>query len=333
MILITGVTGQIGANLAMQLLEKESSIRAIFRNIESQNKTKQLFNLHNKQDLYRKIDWTQADILDIPALEIAFKNITHVYHCAALISFDPSDEEKLRKTNIEGTANIVNLCIDNNIKKLCHVSSIAALGDKKEHEKYIDEATEWNPEINHSDYAISKYGAEMEVWRGYQEGLPVVIVNPGVVLGTSFLEAGSNQIFSIVKNKLRFYTKGTAGFSGVSDLVVIMQQLMQSTISGERFCVVSENKNFQELTKTIADNYKVTKPSLYLSKNATFILSFLDSIFSFLKIKKSTLSKQVATSLHTSDLYSNQKITKALNFNFVSINEVIASSIYTNKLI
>jgi dihydroflavonol-4-reductase len=333
MILITGATGLVGANLAMQLLEKEDSIRAIYRNLESQQKTKALFDLHNKSNLFSKIEWVQADILDIPALEIAFNNIDYVYHCAALVSFDPNDEEKLRKTNIEGTANIVNFCIVNNVKKLCHVSSIAALGDKKEHENFIDEATEWNPENNHSDYAISKYGAEMEVWRGYQEGLQVVIVNPGVILGSGFMDAGSNEIFSIVKKGLRFYTKGSTGFVVVSDLVAIMQSLTQSSISGERFCVISENKNFQDLTSKIAAVYKVQKPKFYAPKHVTRFMYYLDWITSNLKIRKSTFSKHLEASLHTVDLYSNQKIIETLAFKFESIDLSIETIINQNKSI
>ena len=183
MVLITGATGLVGSHLALHLLENNERIRAIYRTKTSIEKTKSLFKLYGKESLFEQIEWIEADINDIPSLEIAFKGVEYVYHCAALISFDPKDEKKLRKINIEGTANIVNFCLAFNVKKLCHVSSIAALGDLMEHETLITEETIWNPEKHHSDYAISKYGAEMEIWRGLQEGLPVVIINPGVILG------------------------------------------------------------------------------------------------------------------------------------------------------
>lgn len=333
MILITGATGLVGANLAIQLLEKEQTIRAIYRSIESQKNTKKLFDLYKKTNLFDKIEWIQADILDIPSLEIAFKNIDYVYHCAALISFDPADEEKLRKTNIEGTANIVNFCIEKKIKKLCYVSSIVALGDKKQHEQYINEATDWNPEKNHSDYAISKYGAEMEVWRGYQEELSVVIVNPGVILGAGFIGKGSNEIFSIVKKRLFFYTKGITGFVAATDLVLIMQKLMESSISGERFCVVSENKNFQDITFKIAEAYNIKKPSIYATRLLTGFATHLDWILNFLKLRKSTFSKQIETSLHSKDIYSNLKIIETLNFKFLSIDSCIINCINQNNSI
>ncbi len=333
MILITGATGLVGANLTMQLLEKETTVRCIYRKKENQLKTKALFDLYKKAPLFFKIDWIQADILDIPALEIAFQDVEYVYHCAALVSFDPADENKLRKNNIEGTANIVNLCIDKKVKKLCYVSSIAALGDKKDHETLIDENSDWNPEENHSDYALSKYGAELEVWRGYQEGLPVVIVNPGVILGSGFSDSWSISIFSAVGNGLPFYTSGSTGFVAVIDLVSIMQLLMESAISGERYCIVSENKSFQELTATIAAGYKIKKPSFYMPKHLSYVGAFLDRILSVLNIRKSNFSKQIAIAAHTKDLFSNDKIIETLDFQFLPINSVIATIFKENNSI
>ncbi len=155
MILVTGGTGLVGAHLLLHLIENgEVKVRAIYRKSEHITKTKLLFDLYKKADLFSKIEWIEADILDIPSLEIAFQNIDYVYHCAACISFNPNDENQLRKVNIEGTANIVNFCIDKNVKKLCHVSSIAALGDLNQNQTIITEETEWNPEVLHSDYGF-----------------------------------------------------------------------------------------------------------------------------------------------------------------------------------
>ena len=239
MILVTGGTGLVGAHLLLHLTEFEEKVSAIYRNESKIELTKKLFSEANKSSFFDKIVWIEADILDIPSLEKAFVGVDFVYHCAALITFDPNDEDKLRKTNIEGTANIVNLCIDFKVKKLCHVSSIAALGDLKEHDKEITEETEWNPEVFHSDYAISKHGAEMEVWRGFQEGLDVVIVNPGVIFGSMIWKDGSGAFFTKIKKGFPFYSKGSTGYIGVNDVVKTMVLLMKSDISGERFALIS----------------------------------------------------------------------------------------------
>jgi dihydroflavonol-4-reductase len=323
MVLITGATGLVGSHLAIHLLENDENVRAIYRNENSIVKTKSLFELYIKLHLFDKIEWIQADINDIPTLEIAFENIEFVYHCAALVSFDPKDEEKLRKINIEGTANIVNFCLAKNVKKLCYVSSIAAFGDLLDHEKIINEATEWNPEKTHSDYAISKYGAEIEVFRAHQEGLNVVIVNPGVILGAGFFESGSGEIFTKVKNGLSFYTQGLTGFVAVDDVVKIMFLLMKSEINGERFALVSENCTYKYLLDTIADSLKVVQPNRKISKFVSNIAWRIDWILSNIFLQKRKLSRDLANSLHSNDNYSNEKIKQTLNFEF----EKIAASI------
>lgn len=331
MVLVTGGTGLVGAHLLLHLVENEDGIRAIYRNSKSIEKTKNLFKLYQKETLFSKIEWIQADIIDVPSLEMAFQNIEYVYHCAGLISYDPNDENLLRKTNIEGTANIVNFCIDYNIKKLCHVSSIAALGNRASHETEITEATEWNPEIAHSDYAISKYGAEMEIWRGQQEGLNIVIVNPGVILGAGFWNQGSGLFFSAVKKGFPFYTNGTTAYVGVSDVVKIMIQLMKSDLVRERYIVISENLSFKKVIFEIAENFKVQKPKIEAKPWLLTIAWQLDWLVSILFRTKRKLSKYSAQSLHSSDYISNQKIKNALNFEFQSITSVIKEVISQQK--
>ena len=332
MILVTGGTGLVGAHLLLHLVENEDSVRAIYRNRSGIEKTKSLFQLYQKEDLFSKIEWIEADIIDVPSLEIAFQNITYVYHCAGFISFDPNDENVIRKVNIEGTANIVNFCIDYNIKKLCHVSSIAALGSRLSTEKdttsgkstmEITEECEWNPEIAHSDYAISKYGAEMEIWRGQQEGLNVVIVNPGVIFGTGFRNQGSGKFFSTIQKGLPFYTNGSTAYVGVTDVVKIMIQLMKSEIVGQRFIVIAENCSFKDMIFRIAKKLQVKKPKIEAKPWLLNLVWRLDWLISILFRTKRKLSKYGALSLTSSEYISNQKIKNALNFDFQSIDKVI----------
>lgn len=330
MVLVTGGTGLVGAHLLLHLVENEEKIVAIYRNEKTIEKPKALFNQFEKEHLFSKIQWIEADILDISSLEIAFQNIDYVYHCAAQISFDPNDENLLRKVNIEGTANIVNFCIDKKVKKLCHVSSIAALGDLKEHETTLNETNEWNPEISHSDYAITKYGAEMEVWRGQQEGLKVVIVNPGVIFGSLIWKNGSGEFFTKVKNKFPFYTNGSTGYVGVNDVVKIMILLMKSVITGERFSLVSENLSFKEIIFLIAKKMSAKKPSFEIKPWMTAIAWRLDWIISKFFRTKRKLSKDTARTIHSKEIISNKKIKNALNYNFQSIDSVIEQIVSKN---
>lgn len=323
MVLVTGGTGLVGAHILLHLIENDENVRAIYRNLSSVEKTKSLFAIYQKAPLFEKIEWVQADITDIPSLENIFEGIEHVYHCAAIISFDPKDEDLIRKTNIEGTANIVNFCIAKNIKKLCFVSSIAALGDLGPQEKLISETTEWNPEKPHSDYAISKYGAEMEVWRGQQEGLNVIIVNPGVILGPDFREQGSGKLFTEVANGLSFYTLGKTGFVAVTDVVRMAFELMKSSITNDRFTLVAENMVFKEVLDAIANGLKVKKPRIHAKPILTEIYWRIDWFLATFLFKKRSFTRATAKASYSKNLYSNEKIKAALNTEFTHINTYI----------
>lgn len=334
MILITGATGLVGAHLALELIQQGQSVSAIYQENESTEKVRDLFKMYGKEHLFININWIVADITDIPSLELAFKNCSHVYHCAGKISFNPADQELLRKVNIEGTANIVNFCLAKNIQKLCVVSSIASISslpniskdNNHEDERFIDEETDWNPETYNSDYAISKYGAEMEIWRGQQEGLQVVIVNPGIILGplpkSWNRNEGSFKTITTVANGQKYYTTGTTGIVGVHDVVSCMIQLMKSTITGERYILVSENFSFQEITTLIAQKFGVQPPKKEFKKwmaNVACKLNSLRIIF----FQKRTLSRANMEWLFEKNKYSNQKIKTELNFEFEPIEAVL----------
>ena len=331
MVLVTGATGLVGSHLVLHLLENGDNVSAIYRSEKAIEKTRSIFQLYKKEALFEKIHWLQADINDIPSLETAFQNIDYVYHCAAFISFEPTDEEKIRKINIEGTANIVNFCLAKGIKKLCYVSSIAALGDLPKQNlqdgatilNSINEETDWNPEKPHSDYAISKYGAEMEIWRGQQEGLNVVVVNPGVIFGPGFWKEGSGKIFTTVAKERNYYTKGSTGFVAVNDVVQVMSLLMKSDIAATRYVLVAENIIFQDLINTIAESLNVKKPTAYAKKWMTEMAWRLDWFRAHLFFSKRKLSKAVARSLHTTDVYTKKKIKAELGFEFAPVKRYI----------
>ncbi len=317
MILITGGTGLVGAHLLLQLAANGGSLRALYRNSATIAKTKNLFAHHKKQELFDTIEWVQGDIIDVPSLEEAFAGVEYVYHCAAFVSFDPREEEEIRKVNIEGTANMVNLALAYGIKKFCHVSSIAALGDTKDDGDTITEATEWNPEVRHGDYALAKYGAEMEVWRAWQEGLNVVVVNPGLIFGPGFWQQGSGAIFRAVDRGQYFYTNGTCGIIAVEDVVNVMIQLMASGISGERYTVVSDNLSYKEILYAIADGMHKKRPAVYATRSLSSFGWRMDWLLSNLLGKKRMLTRNMARSSYATDKYANDKAVAELGYTFI----------------
>ena len=321
----------MGSHLLVKLLQKEKEVKALYRNTKNIEAVKNVFKYKNAIHLFEKIAWVKGDITEIPSLNNAFENVTHVYHCAALISFDPNDEELLRKTNIEGTANIVNCCIDFGIKKICHVSSIAALGDTKENEHSITEETEWNPEKLHGDYAISKFGAETEVWRAHQEGLEVVIVNPGVIFGYGFPYQGSGLIIQKIQKGMFFYTKGKTGIIAVEDVINCMTLLMNSNTNGERYTLVGENLNFNLLLKAISKGLGTKAPTLYANKWITSLGWRIDWLLSKISFRKRQFTRATAISSHSVDVYENTKIVNHLNYNFINMEEYLINLLLEYK--
>ena len=319
MILVTGGTGLVGFHLLLQLSSEKEAIRAIYRSEKKRQHIKNLFEATNQLAEFDKIDWVQADILDIPALESAFTDVTFVYHCAALVSFNPKDEDKLYQNNIVGTANVVNMCLSASVKKLAYVSSIAALGNGTEHNLVIDEETERNNEAVRSDYSISKFGAEMEVWRGFQEGLNVVIVNPGVIFGNGFPKEGSSLFIKNIKDGQSFYTLGKLGIVAVEDVVKAMLTLMKSTISGERFILVAEDVTYKELFDRIAANLQAKKPKYLVKKWQVQIARVLEFIFATLFFRKRMLTKATINSLYNEEIHETSKIKNAIGFEFLDV--------------
>ena len=326
MILVTGGTGLVGAHLLYKLSLTEPKIRAIYRSEKKIDKARHVFSYFTKDvdTLFNKIEWVEGDILNVPKLEEAFQDITKVYHSAALVSFDPNDYYKLRKTNIEGTANIVNLCLANQIEKLCYVSSVAVLG--KEGNDIITERTDWNPNADNSVYSITKYGAEMEVWRGTQEGLNAVIVNPGIILGGGFWKLGSGALFRKIYQGMKYYTTGLLGYVDVNDVADGMILLMNSDISNERFIMVADNWSFKDFSVMVADKLNVIPPKKEAKLWQLQVAWRLDWLNYFFKRKYRKFTKQMASSVQNNCVFNSDKLKNELKFNFTPVEKSITET-------
>lgn len=326
MILVTGGTGLVGAHLLLELANSGKAVRAIHRESSDLNSVRHVFSYYsdNSEALFNKIDWQCADLNDIPALSKAFDKVTKVYHCAALISFSDADYKKMRKINIEGTANIANLCIANAVQKLCYVSSVATIS-KPVDNTHATEVKEWTEKDKKHGYAITKYGAEMEVWRASQEGVPVAIVNPGVILGPGFWHSGSGSIFHKIYNKFPFYTEGVTGFVDVDDVVNCLVLLMNGPVKNERFILVSENKTYRTVFFNIADVFDKPRPRIKIEPWMSGIAWRLLWFIGLFSKRDPILTKHTARSSHTKRYFSHKKIAEALNYKFkpieVSIKE------------
>jgi dihydroflavonol-4-reductase len=324
MILVTGGTGLVGSHLLVRLVQENEPIKATYRTLESIEKTKKVFSYYanTTKDLFTNIEWIQADITDVPSMTPAFKDVKKVYHCAAVISFDPADYRTMRKVNIHGTAIIANLAIDAKVEKLCFVSSIATIGDDPKKE-LANEENDWGGNEKNNGYAITKYGAETEVWRASQEGVDVVIVNPGVILGSGFWTSGSGKMFSEIDKGFSYYSEGVTGFVGVKDVVRCMVQLMQSNCKNQRFILVSENKSFKEVLFSIAEAFGKKKPTRCVQPWQASLLWRWEWLASKITSRKIRMSKYTAKTLFRKTYYSSEKCKKQLEVTFKSVQEVV----------
>lgn len=336
MILVTGGTGLVGSHLLLNLVQSGNKVRAIHRKNSDLEAVKNVFVYYLPKEeaefLFNEISWYPASINDIPALSQAFIGIIRVYHCAALVSFNSRDTAALRKTNIEGTANIVNFCISNKVEKLCYISSISTMG-LSIGEKFITEDFTWHPEKDHSEYAISKHGAEIEVWRATQEGVPVIILNPGVILGPGFWNKGTGQIFKRVYYKLSYHFPKITGFVGVKDVAILAEMAMESSVENEQYIIVSENLSFKEVFQDVAISLGKQPPNKPLKPWMVYTGWLFQTITSYLFGAEKQLRKGDHKKLFLHSLYSNDKITNEFGYKFQPVKEVIeeTAQIFLNE--
>jgi dihydroflavonol-4-reductase len=306
MIFITGCNGLVGSFIARKLLSKGEKIIALKRKSS---------DLSLVKDIETSIQWLEGDIFDTPILNKAMEQCDTVIHAAAVISFSSSGREQMYRVNVEGTANVVNAALNNNIKKFCFISSIAALGRKKG-ESTINENALWEDSEMNTHYAKSKYLSEVEVWRGIEEGLPAFIVNPSVVLGPGNWENGSTKIFNYVFRQNKFYTNGYINYVDVEDVAAIVTELLNRNVSGERYILNAGKVTYEELFKSIACFFNVKPPGFRVGKILSEIAWRVENIRSVFSNSEPILTKETVKLSGFSFEYQNEKIKDVLGYEF-----------------
>ncbi len=324
MILVTGGTGLVGSHLLFQLSQTQERIRAIRRPSSDIGKVEKIFSLYHSQpeEFLSRIEWVEGDILDMDSLKEGLDGIEKVYHTAAMVSFDPKDKAEIIETNIDGTANVVNACLEKKIKKLCYVSSIATLG-RAGNNGITTEKNEWNSNHKASPYAISKHEAEREVWRGIAEGLKAVIVNPSVIIGPGDFTKGSAKMFQTMYNGLKVYTSGMNGYIDVNDVAKAMIILMESDISDECFILNSENLYYKTLFEMMAQALGVKPPKYKAGKFLSELSWRLLKIEALITGKRPLITRQTAQTANSDYRYSSEKFVKTTGMKFTPMKECI----------
>jgi nucleoside-diphosphate-sugar epimerase len=331
MIFVTGGTGLIGSHLLVELAQKHSKITAIYRDETKISTVEKLFDYYLKDkstSCFEKISWVQCDVLNVPELEEVMKGHSIVYHCAAVVSFKRRDFSKMMKINRYGTANIVNLCLHLNVDKLCYVSSTAAVGNKDVPEdQLVDENGKWILTDDTSGYSITKYSAEKEVWRGIEEGLNAVMVNPSIVIGAGDWTESSLVIFNSISKGLKFFSPGSNAFVDARDVVKIMILLVENDIKSERYLCIGENSSFKSLFELIAKHLNQNPPKYQVSPILMGIAWRLSVFWSVMTFSSPTITKSSARSAFKNIKFSNEKVRKALNYDFYSLEESVENAV------
>jgi len=313
-ILVTGGTGLLGAYVLRELVRQGHTVKALYR--------ERLPILLTKEETDR-ITWLKGDVLDPTLLAEVMDGVGLVYHCAGVVSFNPTKKDHLMKVNVEGTANVVNAAIEAGVRKLCHVSSVSALGRKRDHVT-ISEDSKWSEDTNLSNYGESKHYAEMEVWRGVSEGLPAVIVNPTIILGYGDWNTGSAATFRNAWNEFPWYTEGISGFVDAADVATVMRLLMESEITEERFVVSAENLPYRELFTRMATAFGKKPPHRKVNRALAGLVWRWERLKSLATGVDPLLTKETAATARRTVYFDNSKLLKALpGFQFKSIADSI----------
>jgi nucleoside-diphosphate-sugar epimerase len=318
MVLVTGGTGFLGSYIIKHLIEKGYAVKAIRRS----NKLPFWIN----KEIFSKVQWVDGDVLDVVTLEEALESVDAVIHSAAVVSFFKKERKQMYRVNVDGTANVVNMMLEKNVKRLVYISSVAALGRTADG-GHVSEEKKWEESKVNTHYAISKYKAELQVWRGMAEGLDAVILNPSTILGHGDWDSSSCAIFKNVYKEFKWSTPGINGFVDVEDVARVAVLMMESNISEERFIVNGDTWPFKKLQETIAESFGKKKPTKTASPFLLNIASRIEKIKSIFSGNKPLLTKESARVACSRTWFENDKLLKALpGFSFTPIEQTIKTA-------
>lgn len=313
-IFLTGATGFVGSYIVRALLnEGYKNITCLTRS-GSGNSLTEDFDTHVK--------WVQGDVLDLPLLSDILSGQDIVIHSAAMVTFNTKNKKKLLQTALDGTANVVNVSLEYSVKKLVHISSVAAIGRRKKQET-ITEKQIFSHTPYDTSYGLSKFLSEQEVWRAHAEGLPVTILNPALVLGAGNWNNSSPGIFAKVYNKMPVYPTGTNGVVDVRDVAQAVILALNPAVNGERFILSAENWSFKNLLDTIALHLNVKGPQYPLTPWLAGVAWRLEALMGWVKNQSPAITRETVKSMSVHSVYDNSKSKELLGLTYRDVHHTL----------
>lgn len=327
-VLVTGGSGFVGTYVLYELLKAGFSVSATRRESSDLTVSKKVFQHLNEMEKssvdFEQINWELCDLLDPNAVSQVVSQHHRVIHTAASVSFQPREREAILQNNIDGTAHVVDACLEHKIAQLVHLSSVGGLPnpDKKEEldESFLD-STFFRFETT---YGESKYRSEMEVWRGLGEGLTVTVLNPGIILGAWRFVNSSTQMFRSMFNGLPFYSNGLTGFVDVRDVArSAVRSLNHDLAKGSRFILVGDNLSYRDFLWKVSDALGVKRPKMAAGKKMSYLVGFVAEMWARLTSSKAFITREIAQSANRRTRFNNKKARQTFEFSFEPIDETI----------
>jgi len=328
---VTGATGLIGSHLVLRLAEEGMPVTALFRNEKGQSEVFELFQFYGKENLFSQIQWVKGDVEDADDMFDLTEGIDTVFHCAAIVSYHKKDASRMLEVNINGTKNVVNACIENDVKHLIHISSISALGDSKG--KVIDEETPRDFNDYHSNYSKGKYLSEQEVWRGIQEGLNATILNPGVIFGPNNCTRSSGTMIARIEKGLPALPAGGSGIVSVLDVVEVMIRAAKQTPTNERYILCAENVRMAELFTKIADALQVKIGKTIAKKWQIVLVYYAEALVELFTGKRATITREIIRNYDEVKQFDGSKATRVFGFEYRNTFSSIEDTVHYYKIL
>ena len=252
--MVTGATGFVGGNLARDLWNRGYEVRALIRPGSN--------TLTMDGTGIRRVE---GDILDRESLRLGMLGCDAVFHCAAVYTFWSRNPAGVRRTNVEGTVNVLESARDADVDRVVYTSTVSTIGIPEEG-TLGDESSALTPHMLHGHYKQSKFEAEQEALRLAAEGVPVVVVNPTAPVGPWDVKPTPTGkiILDFLRRRIPAYLATGLNLVDVADVSAGHILALERGEVGQRYILGNRNVTLKEMFLMLSGITGLPAPRLRL---------------------------------------------------------------------
>ena len=242
--LVTGATGNLGSAVIRTLLKKGGRVRALILPDDPQEK-----NLPEGVEVFHGSVEDRTSLSEFFSADL--RNAC-VIHCAGLITIASRPPAKLMSVNVDGTRNVMELCLEKNAARVIYVSSVHAIPENKDG-TVVDETDIFSQEKIRGSYAKSKSAAKAIALGAAQKGLNVSVVFPSGILGPFDRGRGnvSATILAYCRGKLPAAVRGGYDFVDVRDVADGIVACAELGRAGECYILSGHYATLRDILESI----------------------------------------------------------------------------------